>query len=132
MKAQAFDDGYWLRLIHDGSTWKRHEYCKDIFWYFRAMHGHSGGVRTSPELMQCTPVPYDCKKKYFHRRGSQWVFQSVLLSRIIPGGEEEDKARQAVFLTHLNPCGRDPEEEKPHVDHSSSKKVPHESRWTRN
>ena len=31
-----------------------------------------------------------------------------------PGGKEEDKARQAVCLTPLNPFGRDIEEEKPH------------------
>ena len=27
--ARDFDDGYWLRLIHDGSTKKRLEYCQD-------------------------------------------------------------------------------------------------------
>ena len=31
------------------------------------------------------------------------VFQSILGSGIIPGGKEEDKVRQAVFLTPLNP-----------------------------
>ena len=36
------------------------------------------------------------------------VFQSVLESGVIPGGKEEDKARQAVFLTPLNPFWKGP------------------------
>ena len=38
------------------------------------------------------------------------------------GRKENDRARQAVFLTPLNPLGNDPEEEKPHF----------ETRWKRN
>ena len=60
--------------------------------------------------MKYTPILY-VWKKYLYHRGSQWIFQSILVSGIIPGGKEEDKARQAV--TPLNPFGRDPEEEKP-------------------
>ena len=44
-------------------------------------------------------------EKDFHHRGSQWSFQSVLVSEIIPGGKGEDKARQAVFLTPWNLSG---------------------------
>ena len=41
----------------------------------------------------------------------------------IPGGQENFKARQAVFFTPLNPFGDDPDEEKPHGDHIVLQKV---------
>ena len=65
--AQDFDDGYWLRLIHEGSKKKRLECCQDKdghLSYFRAIRGHSGGIPISPELLKYTPVPFDWKK-YF-------------------------------------------------------------------
>ena len=132
--ARDVDDGFWLRLIHDGSTKKRLEYCQDKdvnSSYCRAFQGHSGGIPTSPELMKYTPIPYDWEK-YLHHRGSQWVFQSILESGIISGGKEEDKARQAVFPTPLNLFGRDPEEEMPHFDYTVLQKVPYQTRWSRN
>ena len=120
--ARDFDDGYWSRLIHEGSTDKRLEYCQDKdgnLCYFRAFQGHSGGIPRSPALMKYTLIPYDWKK-YFYHRGSQGVFQSLLVSGIIPGGKEEDKVRQAVFL---NPFGKRPGRgEASFRLHSSSKK----------
>ena len=59
-------------------------------------------------------IPRNWKKYIFHR-GLAWNFLSVLGNELIPGGNEKDKARQAVFLTPLNPFGHDPEEE-PHFD----------------
>ena len=50
----------------------------------------------------------------------------------IPGGQKEDKARQAVFLIPLNPLGKDPEEEKPHFDYTVPQKAPFQTRWKRN
>ena len=53
--AQDFDDGFCLRLIHDGSTKKRLEHCQDTdgkLCYFRAIQAHSGGIPTSPQLMK--------------------------------------------------------------------------------
>ena len=97
-------------------TKTRLEHCHDKdgnLSNFRAILGHSAGTPISPELIKYTPILY-VWKKYLYHRGSQWIFQSILGSGIIPGGtEEEDKARQAVFLTSLNPFGCDPEEEKP-------------------
>ena len=43
----------------------------------------------------------------FHR-GILWTCQSNLGSGMIPGGKENDKARQAVFFTPLNPFGKRP------------------------
>ena len=45
---------------------------------------------------------------------------------------EEDKARQAVFLTPLNPFGKELEEENPHFDYTVSQKAPDETKWKRN
>ena len=42
------------------------------------------------------------------------------------------KARQAVFLTPLNPFGKDPEEEKRHSDYTVLQKAPCETKWKRN
>ena len=50
--AQDFRYKNWLCLIHEGSTKKRLEYCKDEdvnLCYFQAFQGHSGGIPTSPE-----------------------------------------------------------------------------------
>ena len=60
------------------------------------------------------------------------VFQSILRSGIIPGGKEEDKARQAVFLTQLIPSVKGPEEEKPHSDCAVPQEAPFETKWKRN
>ena len=71
--ARDFDDGYWLRLIHDGSTSKRLGYCQDEdrdLGYFRAVQGHFGGIPISPELMKYTPLPYDWKKRPLAQRTS--------------------------------------------------------------
>ena len=53
-------------------------------------------------------------------------------SGMIPGGKEEDKARQAVLLTPLNPFGKDPEEEKPKSDYTVPQEAPYETNWNRN
>ena len=71
-------------------------------------------------------------QEYIYHRGSSWIFQSILGSGIILGRKKNDKARQPVFLTPLNPWGNVPEEEKPHFDCTVLQKVPHETRWKRN
>ena len=38
-------------------------------------------------------------------------------SGLIPGGKENDKSRQAVFFTSLDPFGNNPDEEKHHDDY---------------
>ena len=74
--ARDIDDGKWLRLIHEGCTKKRLEYCQDKdgnLSYFRAIQGHSGGIPISPKLIKYTRIPYDWKK-YLYLTGSQWFF----------------------------------------------------------
>ena len=61
-------------------------------------------------------IPRNWNRYIFHG-GRSWNFQSTLRNRLIPGGKEKDKARQAVFLTPTNPSGNDPEEEEPHDDY---------------
>ena len=53
-------------------------------------------------------------------------------SEIIPGGKENDRDRQAIFFTPLNPFGNDPEEEEPHFDCTVPQKVHHQTYWKRN
>ena len=103
-------------LIHEGSNKMRIEFYKDnneSLFYLRATQGHSGGIPESPELMNYTLIPYKWKEYIFHK-GISWNFQSILESGIIPGGKENDRARQAVFFTPLNPFGNDLEEEEDH------------------
>ena len=52
--ARYFSDEQWLRLVHEGSSKTRSEYCEDSknsLAYFRAIQGHSGGIPIDPELM---------------------------------------------------------------------------------
>ena len=109
-EAEAFSDNYWIHLIHEGSSKRRVEYCVDhkrSLCHHRAIRGHSGGIPIVPELMECTSIRYEWRECIFHR-GCSWDMQSILGSGLIPGGEENDKARQAVFFTLLNPFGENP------------------------
>ena len=109
-EARDFDDGCWLYLMHEGKM--RLEYCRDndgSLCYLRAIQGHSGGIPIGPEMMNFTLVAYNWKEHIYHR-GNSWNFQSILVSGIIPGGKENDKARQAVLCKILNLFGNDQEE----------------------
>ena len=111
--AQKFSEDHWIRLIHVGSMNKRVEYCvwitrilcvtfeqfKDTLWYSdRArtdgIHVHSvqlERVYLSPEFV----------------RGKFNLSWSVVDS----GWKgKNDKARQTVFFTPLNPFGENPDE----------------------
>ena len=113
---------------------KRLEYCKDnkrSLCYLRAIQGHSGGIPIRPEMMEYTFFPYKWKE-YVFRRGSSWNSQSILGSELIPGGKENDKARQAVFFTLLYPFGNNPTEEKPHDDFTVPQKVHYKHFWKHN
>ena len=62
--AQNFSQKLWLRLIHEGSSKTRFEYCegsRNSLAYFRAIQGHSGSI------------------------------QSILENGLIPGGKESDR-----------------------------------------
>ena len=123
-ESRDFDDGYWLTLIHEGSNKMRIKYCEDkngSLCYLRAIQGHSGGTPTSPELMNCTFIPYNWKGVIYHK-GFSWNFQSILGSGLIPGGKENDRARQPVFCTALNPFGQDTEEEPHSFDYTVPQK----------
>ena len=51
---------------------------------------------------------------------------------LIPGGKENDKPRQAVFFTPLDPFGNNPDEEKPHDDYAVPQKLHHKTCWKHN
>ena len=78
--------------------------------------------------MEYTPIPHNWKEFIFHMEIS-WNSHSLLESGIILGGKENDKARQAVFFTLLNPFGNDPDEEKPHDDYTVPQKVHYQTHW---
>ena len=60
------------------------------------------------------------------------VFQCILLSGKIPRGKEKDKAHQAVFLTPLNPFGKDPGRGEASLRLHRSQNVPYETCWKTN
>ena len=92
-EARDFDDGYWLML--------RIEYCED----------NNGSVcHLRARIDELFAYSLHWKEHIYHRRIS-WNFQSILGSGLIPGRQENDRARQSVFCTALNPFGQDTEEE---------------------
>ena len=126
-RAQIFTERFWIQFIQEGSSEKRVEYCvdhKNSLCYFRAIQGHSGSIPIMPELMGHTSIPYNWKEYIFHRGCSSSV-QSILGSGLILGGKESDKARQAVFVTPLNPFGENADEEEPYDDYTVPQKVHH-------
>ena len=82
-------------------------------------------------MTEYTLIPYNWKEYIFHK-GISWNSQSMLESGQIPGGKENDKARQAIFFTPLNPFGNDPDEEKPRDDYTVPQKVHYQTDWTHN
>ena len=68
--ARDFSDEEWLRLVHEGCSKTRFEFCKDFknsLAYFRAIQGHSGGITIDPELMGHILTRYKWKEYHFHR-----------------------------------------------------------------
>ena len=123
-EARDFDDEYWLMLIHEGSNKMRTEYCEvsnGSLSYLQAVQGNCGGIPISPKLMNYTLIPCNWKEHIYHRRIS-WNVQSIWGSGLIPGGSENDRARQSVFCTALNPFGQDTEEEPRSFDYSGPQK----------
>ena len=82
--------------------------------------------------MELTLVPHNWKEFIFRMRISFVELSIHLGSGIIPGGKENDKARQAVFFTLLHPFGNDPDEEKPHDDCTVPLKVHYHTQWKHN
>ena len=107
-------------LIHEGSNNMRIEHCEDnngSLCCVRAIHGHSGGIPISSILMDYTRIAYDLTEHIYHR-GISRNFQSILGTGLIPGGNENDRARQSVFCKALEPFGGDTEEEDRHFDYT--------------
>ena len=90
--ARDFSDQQGLRLIHEGSSETRFEYCQDFqpsLAYFRAIQGHSGGT-VDPELMGYVLIPYNWKE-YFYHRCCSFSIQSLLQNGLIPRGKKATK-----------------------------------------
>ena len=86
-----FSDEQWLRLVHEGSSRTRFDYCEDStksLACFRAIQGHSGGIPIDPELMVYIRIPDNWKGFFFHR-GRSFSIQSILENGLILGGNEK-------------------------------------------
>ena len=96
------------------------EYWKDSngsLCCLRAIQGLSGGIPISSELMKYTLFPDNWKEHIYHR-GISWNFQSNMGSGLILGGQDNDRERQSVFCTALNPFGKGTEEEPRSFDYT--------------
>ena len=87
---------------------------RTLWWHFDNAWGY-------------TSIPCN-KKEYIFHRGCSWSVQSIL-SGLIPGRKESDKALHAVFVTPLNPFGENPDEEEHHDDYTVPQKVHCRSQW---
>ena len=120
--AQDFSEKHWLRLIHEGSSKTRIEYCdhfKNSLACFRATQGHSGGIPIDPELMEIHSDSLQLERVSFSKE--LFFPHSILENGLIPVGKESDKGRQTVFFTPLNPFGGDSDEEEPRDDYTAQK-----------
>ena len=105
---------------------KAHEISQNIFGYTRFM---KAATRKELNTAWITKIPSVILEQFPFTEG---ILNSFLAIGIIPGGKENDKARQAVFFTHLNPFGNDLDEEKTHDDQPVPQKVHYQTYWKRN
>ena len=94
-------------LQRGGGPKKRFQYCRDPYpadtiLYLRAIQGHSGGNPIDPELQDNVMLPSDFAE-YIYHVGSSHYMHSIILSGLIPGGNDVKRGRQMVFFTAVDP-----------------------------
>ena len=107
---------FFWRVVEQGSSKPRTDCClenKKSICYSRDM-GHSGGIPIRPDIMEHTLIPHTTERSAY--------FTEEFRGSLVPGRKENDKARQVVFFTPLNPFGTDPRcRETSRWSHCSSK-----------
>ena len=83
---------------------------KNVLFFIRATHGHTGGDLIALDFMGHVAIPYRWKKFLFHR-GCSFDVTSILRSGLIAGGRESKEGTQTIFFTPLTPTGDNPDEE---------------------
>ena len=116
--ARDFSEKLWLRLIHEGSSKTRVEYCEDSkisLAYFRAIQGHSGGIPIDPQLMGCVFE--------FRTLGKSIFSQRLFFHHSIYPGESTDSGWTWKLQKTVKEELRD--------DHTIPQKVHFHSTWKR-
>ena len=119
----------WLNHLHNGSDKKRYQYClnSDCFiHYMRAIHGHSGGTKVDPSLLDNFQIPFTWSE-YFYHVGSSLDLHATIHSGLIAGGRDTKEGRQTVFFRAVNPFSNSQEEE--YQDVSKPRKEHYKNKW---
>ena len=130
-----FSDKDWLRLIHQGSSKTRFEYCEDSknsLAYFRAIQGHSGGITIDPELMGAHSDSLQLEGVYFSQ---ELFFQHPIYpgERTHSGWKGKQGRDDRLSSSHHSILSReDSDEEEPRDDYTIPQKVHYHSNWKRN
>ena len=78
-----------------------------------------------------TILPYKWKEYVFHS-GISWNFSIHSGEWTNSGKKREWQSSTNSLFSSLNPCGIDPDEEKPNEDHTVPQKVHHQTHWKHN
>ena len=95
-------------LAERGGNKKRYQYCTDIsgtILYLRALQGHSGRNLIDPSL-QDNVVIRDGFFEYISHVGCEINLYSIIISGLIPGGQNLSK-RQTVFFLPVDPMDKE-------------------------
>ena len=91
-----------------GGAKRRFQYCtgdSGIFFYFRALQGHSGRNLIDPSLQDNVVIQSGFFQR-IHHIGCAFNLHSIINSGLIPGGQNSSK-RQTVFFLPIDPRDKD-------------------------
>ena len=104
------DDRWKACLAAGGGAKRRYQYCTDIsgtiFFYFRALQGHSGRNLIDPSLQDNVIIQSGFFQHVYHI-GCAFNLHSIINNGLIPGGQNSSKRQTVFFFCLLIPETKD-------------------------